>query len=339
MTMGERSGMYIRDLPIRVRLALLILFASCLAVLLASIGFALYERHSLRASAEREVTALADSLGANAAASLAFADPKTAEQMLASLATEPHVLAALLYDNHRQTFAEYRRAGTGKDLSRIAWSADGSQFDSRTLTLFRGVFLAKERIGTIALVFDLSEFRSRLLNYLQIAALVLFLSVLTAFFASFRLAQSIAKPLVQLSSVARRITSEKNYSVRADLQAGGETGSLIHSFNEMLAEIESREASLRDSEERYALAARGANDGLWDWNLVTNEIYFSPRWSHMLGYSETDHWTDPEEWFERIHANDRERVRAEIAAHCDRHTGEFASEGRCITNPVVTSGH
>ena len=326
--MGERSGMYIRDLPIRVRLALLILFASCLAVLLASIGFALYERHSLRASAEREVTALADSLGANAAASLAFADPKTAEQMLASLATEPHVLAALLYDNHRQTFAEYRRAGTGEDLSRIAWSADGSQFDSRTLTLFRGVFLAKERIGTIALVFDLSEFRSRLLNYLQIAALVLFLSVLTAFFASFRLAQSIAKPLVQLSSVARRITSEKNYSVRADLQAGGETGSLIHSFNEMLAEIESREASLRDSEERYALAARGANDGLWDWNLVTNEIYFSPRWSHMLGYSETDHWTDPEEWFKRIHANDRERVRAEIAAHCDGRTGEFASECR-----------
>ena len=46
--------------------------------------------------------------------------------------------------------------------------------------------------------------------------------------------------------------------------------------------------SLQESDERYALAARGANNGLWDWNLTTDEIYFSPRWNHMLGYSVSD---------------------------------------------------
>jgi len=320
--------MRIPDLSIRVRLAFLILFASCLAVVLASIAYALYERQSLSASAEREVTALADSLGANTAASLAFADQKTAEEMLGSLATEPHVLAAILYDNHHQAFAQYKRAGTVQNLSWLEWHADGSRFDSRTLTLFRGVFLAKERIGTIALVFDLAESRSRLLNYAQIAVLVLFLSVLVAFLASIRITQSIAKPLVELSSVARQVTSKRDYSVRADVKAGGETGLLVESFNEMLAEIQSREESLRESEERYALAARGANDGLWDWNLITNEIYFSSRWNHMLGYPETEHWTGPEEWFRRIHASDRERVRAEIAAHCEGRSGEFVSEYR-----------
>src|SRR6185437_15077207 len=72
---------------------------------------------------------------------------------------------------------------------------------------------------------------------------------------------------------------------------------------------------LRESEERYALAARGANDGLWDWNLATNAIYFSARWKAMLGYQENEIADVPEEWFERIHEADRNRVKEEMAAH------------------------
>src|SRR5438552_9211243 len=72
---------------------------------------------------------------------------------------------------------------------------------------------------------------------------------------------------------------------------------------------------LKDSEERYALAARGSNDGLWDWNLSANVVHFSPRWKAMLGYQEAQIGDRPEEWFERIHDADRERVKEEIAAH------------------------
>src|SRR4029077_13931963 len=86
--------------------------------------------------------------------------------------------------------------------------------------------------------------------------------------------------------------------------------------------------ALRESEERYALAARGANDGLWDWNLLTNLVYFSSRWKMMLGYHESEIRNTPEEWFDRIHDADRERVNAEIAAHQKGLTPHFESEHR-----------
>src|ERR1035441_3330668 len=183
--------MHVRDFSIRINLAFLILSASALAVLLASFGFAIYERQSYRTSAVRELTALADTLGANTAASLAFDDRKTAEEILAALTTEPHVLDARLYDNRERIFAEYRRSGGPPGLVISGSRPDGEYFDGEILALFRGVVLNGDRTGSIALVFDLRDFRSRLLEYAKIAALVLVLSVLITFLASWRLAGSI----------------------------------------------------------------------------------------------------------------------------------------------------
>jgi diguanylate cyclase (GGDEF)-like protein/PAS domain S-box-containing protein len=327
--------MRFRNLSIRFNLGLLTLSASVIAVLLSSLGFAVYERQSYRASAVREVTALADTLGANTAASLAFNDERAAGEMLSALSTEPQVLAACLYDEQGHIFAQYREAGSPSAPVLPAKRPDGAYFGRESLILFRGVLLNGERTGSIVLVFDLREFRSRLLEYAEIAIAVILISVVVTFLASLRLAASIANPLVQLAALAGRISIDKDYSVRAKIRAGGEAGLLITAFNEMLSRIESREQALRDalkslleSEERYALAARGANDGLWDWNLVTNEIYFSSRWGHMLGYSENESWSRPEDWFAHIHASDRQRVRAEIAAHRAGKTPEFASEYR-----------
>lgn len=327
--------MHVRDFSIRTNLAFLILSASALAVLLASLGFGIYERQNYRASSVRELSALADTLGANTAASLAFSDQGTAEQILGALGTEPHVQAACLYDNEGNVFAAYRNPSSPPGMGLPALRADGAYFDHASLTLVRGVLLNGERTGSIALVFDLNDGNSRLIQYAKIAILVLLVSVLITFLASLRLAVSIGNPLVQLAAVARFISADKDYSVRARIHAGGETGLLIRSFNEMLSQIESREealkevlGSLQESEERYALAARGANDGLWDWNLSSGEIYFSPRWNHMLGYSVCESWSRAEDWFSHIHGDDRERVRGALAAHCEGKTAEFVSEYR-----------
>jgi diguanylate cyclase (GGDEF)-like protein/PAS domain S-box-containing protein len=90
------------------------------------------------------------------------------------------------------------------------------------------------------------------------------------------------------------------------------------------------EERVRQSEERYALAARGANDGLWDWDLVNNRIFFSPRWETMLGYGEGEFRQDPESWFSQIHPTDKQRVKDELNSHLAGQSEHFESEYRII---------
>jgi diguanylate cyclase (GGDEF)-like protein/PAS domain S-box-containing protein len=85
------------------------------------------------------------------------------------------------------------------------------------------------------------------------------------------------------------------------------------------AQVERKRAeqAVRESEERYARAARGANDGLWDWDLETQRIYFSTRWKAMLGYEAGEIGDGPEEWLSRVHKEDRAALGAELARHWD----------------------
>ncbi len=87
-------------------------------------------------------------------------------------------------------------------------------------------------------------------------------------------------------------------------------------------------AALRESEMRYSLAARGANDGLWDWDLRSNEVYYSPRWKEMLGYGDEEIGNSVEEWLERVHPHDLERVQAALENHRQGMTTHFETEHR-----------
>ncbi|BAP55692.1 PAS domain-containing protein [Thioploca ingrica] len=78
------------------------------------------------------------------------------------------------------------------------------------------------------------------------------------------------------------------------------------------------EKALRASEERFELAMRGANDGLWDWNLETNELYLSPRWKSMLGYQDQELVNHFDEWSKRIHPDDLTHAIGDIEAYLDR---------------------
>jgi diguanylate cyclase (GGDEF)-like protein/PAS domain S-box-containing protein len=90
------------------------------------------------------------------------------------------------------------------------------------------------------------------------------------------------------------------------------------------------EAELAQSEERYAISARGANDGLWDWDLRENRVYYSPRWAEMLGLDAEAIEPSPDSWFRRVHPDDLLHLKARIAAHLNSEEPHVEVEHRAL---------
>ena len=90
------------------------------------------------------------------------------------------------------------------------------------------------------------------------------------------------------------------------------------------------EERLRESEERYALAVRVANDGLWECNLKNREAIFSPRWKSMLGYGDSEIAGDFEEWRKRIHPDDQVQSMNKLQEHLEGRTASFETEHRLL---------
>ena len=88
------------------------------------------------------------------------------------------------------------------------------------------------------------------------------------------------------------------------------------------------EEQLRVSQERWQLALQGNSDGLWDWNVQTNEVFFSPRWKEMLGYTENEIGNHLDEWRTRAHPDDLPRTEQVIQDHFAKKTPRFANEHR-----------
>lgn len=98
--------------------------------------------------------------------------------------------------------------------------------------------------------------------------------------------------------------------------------------DEQTRDLKQLNRQLQDSESRYARAAAGANDGLWDWDLATNSVSYSTRWKAMIGYAENEIGHLPLDWFERLHPDDRAAVELAFRAHQNDEHVQVAIEYR-----------
>ena len=244
---------FFRKPSIQRKLAFVVLCASALGLTLACLGFYLYERSSFRAAMTSELSTLAETLGTNTAASLAFDDRQAARDTLAALRAEPHIVAACLYDNHGVVFAEYRRNGIASHYPMPPWQEGGARFEPQSLTLYRSVLLNEERAGSIAIVSDLTAFRIKMREYAKISFIVLLSSALVIWLVSSQLLRVITEPILQLAGIAGKVSAEKNYALRAVTGGDDEVGTLIRSFNQMLEQIQERDTALQEAKEDLEL--------------------------------------------------------------------------------------
>jgi PAS domain S-box-containing protein len=123
--------------------------------------------------------------------------------------------------------------------------------------------------------------------------------------AAFFFARSITRPLEQLTETAQHITETGRLNSAIPVTGSDEAGRLAASFNRMIDGLKSAEAALRESEQRFAFAMDAAKDGIWDWNIASGEVYYSPGYAAMLGFSPDETTGDIDFWKERLHPEDR----------------------------------
>lgn len=139
------------------------------------------------------------------------------------------------------------------------------------------------------------------LLYLIFTVLLLYLVVAT-----------FTKQLGSLLETMKRVhNGEKD--IKADEGGNNELSFLSHEFNAMLNSITAGETALQAVKERLEYAVNGTKDGLWDWDLQSNEVYFSPRWKEMLGYSDDELSNVLKNWAENVHPDDLEKVKEAVA--------------------------
>ncbi|MEN6390194.1 MAG: PAS domain S-box protein [Syntrophomonas sp.] len=90
------------------------------------------------------------------------------------------------------------------------------------------------------------------------------------------------------------------------------------------------ENSLKESEARWQFALEGSGEGVWDWNLKTNEVFFSPCWKAMLGYKDNEIENEFEEWDKRVHPDDKENCYVQIEKCLQGETTLYQNEHRIL---------
>ena len=137
----------------------------------------------------------------------------------------------------------------------------------------------------------------------------------------------ITKPINDLIGAAQQVASG-NFGSPITATTGDEVGELVKQFSLMSAQLESSYNSLRDRNEQLELIMRSSNDGIWDWDLRTNQTYFSPRWKSILGYADDEITNEFASWRGLLHPDDVEPTTAALQAYLDSPSAAYSPEFR-----------
>ena len=247
----------LQDIPIKRKLTAIIMIASTGALLLVSGGFVAYELAIFRQTMKNDLLTLAQIVGNESTAALAFQSKDDGDEIIHGLKYKNHIVAAALYEPSGDRLSVYFRTNSalleasGKiplhpESSTNVW--DVERFEPDRLIVFHTFINTRDnQAGTVFLESDLDELHQREVRYAGIIILFMAASSVVTLFLSSLLQRVITRPIFDLAETARAVTAEKNYSVRVAKYGRDELGQLVDSFNEMLGEIQDRDSKLQNA--------------------------------------------------------------------------------------------
>jgi signal transduction histidine kinase/CheY-like chemotaxis protein len=243
-----------RDLSLAWKLVAINMAVSGTVLAFALSGTFWYDNVRSRARLVQDVELLADVIGANSTAALSFDDEPAARDLLRGVTVDPHVMSAALVLADGTEFVRYDRdarlgAEAPPEARQSPAGAPWHVFMNDRLVVARPIAMAGERLGTIVVESDLSGLADRQRRATAMGGIELAVGLALALLLSLWLQRLISRPIVHLTGVMRAVTEQRRYDLRADPSGGDEVGQLVTGFNEMLGEIQARDARLEKHRE------------------------------------------------------------------------------------------
>jgi signal transduction histidine kinase/ActR/RegA family two-component response regulator len=236
-------------LTIRGKLLTMVMVVSTAVLVLCIASFVTWDYVQFRQDAQRELATQARMVLENSTAAMSFQDQSAAQETLETLAPNPHIRVACLYDVTGVRFAAFRVAGESASCPEKRPTLTSS-FGANRLEVVEEAQTAGRPAGSVYLRSDLDVLRGRLRAQVGMAAGLLLLALGTAFVLSEVLQRIISEPIHRLADTARLVTERSDYSLRAEKTTADELGALVDVFNGMLDEIQ------RSEEARVSLLQR-----------------------------------------------------------------------------------
>ena len=246
----------IRKLSIRGKIVAITMITSLVAVVVACALFIWYDVDSFRKKMKEDIKVVAAGLVINSTPALQFESLDSAKDILGALGPYEHIETAIIFDHKTGKTVVYRRPDAPEEPPPALRPDGDPYFEGNHLEIFRSVRRDKETLGTVYVREDLEELRSRTATYTRAAAIVVLGSLLVALVLSSRLQKLISAPILRLADVESRVSREKDFSLRAVKDSDDELGVLIDGFNDMLVQIQERDAELTVAKEGAEQANR-----------------------------------------------------------------------------------
>ena len=241
---------------IRAKLGTLLMIASSVVLVSASIAYVVWDYYRFRADMLRALEAQAELVLDNTAAAVTFDDRPAAREGLEMLSINPNLRLACLYHPDRSLFIEVRFDNPSAEGPCPSVPAPGSRVTARRLEVAEQLTRGRSTGGVLFLVSDLDPLASRLQTQGAAMFVILLLGLALSFLLSFLLQRIVAQPISSLAATAREIADRGDYSIRATRKSDDEIGVLVGAFNRMLDEIETSQRERADLLEREQEANR-----------------------------------------------------------------------------------
>jgi signal transduction histidine kinase/CheY-like chemotaxis protein len=239
-----KAALHYRNLPVKVKLHLIIMGTVSTALLLACVAVLVYDRIVLYKTMENDLGILAEIFASNSTAALTFDDQKAAEELLSGLKAKRSIERAVIYTATGEVFAFYDREQPTSVPPLPGFKTNTHRLEGNRLKLSKQILAGDQSIGTVYFEVDLGEVHAQLKQSAAAILAIVLGAALLALGLGSRLQGAISKPIRHLAETARHVSSRNDYGTRAVKVADDDLGQLTDTFNEMLAEIQRRDEKL-----------------------------------------------------------------------------------------------